>query len=62
MSLSTTMKDYYASQGINYDKATERLLKGRDNRPTVKAIPVVLAVLVETSVKADSIAPLLKGE
>jgi len=56
MSLSTTMRDYYARQGINYDKATRRLLKGFDNRPTLKAIPAALAVLVESSTKVDSIS------
>ena len=62
MSLSTTMKDYYARQGINYDKATKRFLDSQDDRPTLKVIPVVLSAIVESSVKIESGAPSLRSK
>jgi hypothetical protein len=57
MSHSTTLKEYYWRMGINYDKATKRLLEGSNNRTTLKAIPIVLSALVETSVKHSSVLP-----
>jgi hypothetical protein len=45
-----TLKDYYWARGINYDKATRRLLERKDDLPTVPYVPAALNVLLPKAV------------
>ena len=54
MTISTKLKNYYWQQGINYDKATRRLLghdKRESTRVTLRAAPIVLDELVAQTKK-----------